>query len=233
MIGSDAVIGLPGNDSVMEYDLTGKSVDEVIVFDTQDITETSVTQDDTGTTISFTRPLAPGGDKQSISSTPGDITAFIYAVGTSNDLEYHGPDGSSGFRLDVFCGSGAADIVPRTPSPIVGGDITEAPTAAPTAASTAASTAANSTMAPGATPAPSGADGSRGGIGTSDAPTPAPAVGDAPTAPGTAPETAGPSSLEDTDGQGDSDGAFRVGAGGWAASAVATGVAGVLAAMLL
>lgn len=207
-----------------------QDVAAVIPFDTQDITATSVTQDDTGTTISFTRPLEPGGDKQSISAIPGDTTAFIYAVGLDNELEYHGADGSAGFRLDVFCGSGADDIVPRTPAPVVGGDITSAPTAAEevSTAPTPAPLEVVTTTAP--TPAPVGTD--RGGIAApSEGPTAAPAAVGTPSAPTASPTTA--EEAEDADGQGDSDGAFRVGAGGWAAAAVATGVAGVLAAMSL
>lgn len=190
-----------------------------VPFEVQDITATSVVQDDTGTTVSFTRPIAPGGDKYEISAVPGDTTAFIYGVGADNELAFTASDWS-GFRLDVFCGSGADDIVARTPSPMV----TDAPTVeeaaettAPTAGDRAIDVPSPAPLVPGATPSP----------GASAAPG---------TTPGVTPEdTAAPTTSEEADGQGDSDGASRAGGASWAAAAaaVATGVAGVLAVLAL
>ncbi|CAN0204815.1 unnamed protein product [Scytosiphon promiscuus] len=107
MVGSDAVVGLPDDVSVLEYEMTGKSVEDVVPFDVQDITDGSVSQDASGeTTLTFTRPLSPGGDKQAISTTPGDTAIFIYSYGTDNTLAYH--DSSGTVVVDPFCGDASA-----------------------------------------------------------------------------------------------------------------------------
>ncbi|CAM9906597.1 unnamed protein product, partial [Choristocarpus tenellus] len=104
MIGSDAVIGLPNDQSVLEYDLTSK--DQTTLpeeSETQEISSTSVTQEADQTTITFTRPLDPMGEgKQQLSATAGDTTILIWAAGSENDLGYH--ESSRGVTsLDLFC----------------------------------------------------------------------------------------------------------------------------------
>ncbi|CAN0521158.1 unnamed protein product [Ectocarpus sp. 12 AP-2014] len=163
MVGSDAVIGLPDETSVEEYDLTSQAVAGVVPSATQDITGGSVSQDASGTTLSFTRPLAPA-NKQAISGTPGDETIFIYAFGEDNELAFHGLAPNRGsFVLDLFCGDGGdgdGATVAGTPAPTVAGTpaASEASSAAPIAAGTptAAPTIAGTPAATGSdTPAPS------------------------------------------------------------------------------
>ncbi|CAN0028150.1 unnamed protein product [Ectocarpus sp. 4 AP-2014] len=150
MIGSDAVIGLPDESAVEEYDLTSQAVSGVVPSATQDITGGSVSQDASGTTLSFTRPLAPA-NKQAISGTPGDETIFIYAFGEDNELAFHGLAPNRGsLVLDLFCGDGGdgdGATVAGTPAPTVGGTpaASEASSMAPIAADTPT---AAPTMAP-------------------------------------------------------------------------------------
>ncbi|CAB1102188.1 unnamed protein product [Ectocarpus sp. CCAP 1310/34] len=139
MVGSDAVIGLPEESTVEEYDLTSHALAGVVLSSTQDITGGSVSQDASGTTLSFTRPLAPA-NKQAISGTPGDETIFIYAFGEGNELAFHGQAPNRGdLTLDLFCGEGGdGATVAGTPAPTVGGTpaASEASSTAPIAADT-------------------------------------------------------------------------------------------------
>ncbi|CAN0499912.1 unnamed protein product [Ectocarpus sp. 12 AP-2014] len=143
MVGSDAVIGLPEESSVEEYDLTSQAIAGVVPSAMQDITGGSVSQDASSTTLSFTRPLAPA-NKQAISGTPGDETIFIYAFGGDNELAFHGLAPNRGsFALDLFCGDGGdgdgdGATVAGTPAPTVSGTpaASEAFSAAPIAAGT-------------------------------------------------------------------------------------------------
>ncbi|CAM9923720.1 unnamed protein product [Ectocarpus sp. 8 AP-2014] len=138
MVGSDAVIGLPEESSVEEYDLTSQAVAGVVPSETQDITGGSVSQDASGTTLSFTRPLAPA-NKQAISRIPGNETIFIYAFGGDNELAFHGLAPNRGsLVLDLFCGDGDGATVAGTPAPTGGGTpaASEASSAAPIAADT-------------------------------------------------------------------------------------------------
>ncbi|CAN0400749.1 unnamed protein product, partial [Ectocarpus sp. 8 AP-2014] len=226
LVGSDVIIGLPDNSSVLEYEVLGETAEEVVVFEQQDITEASVVQADGSTTLSFIRPLSPGGNKQNISYEAGDVTKFIFGQGADNELGVISDVTWSGMRVDLYCGTGGIAALARTPAPtVVGGGTGETP--APSAAVAENGAADGETPAP--TPAPTPADGDRG-ITTTDGETPAPTV----EADGV-PTTEGPTTVEEADGQGDSDGAFHAAAGaGWAATAAAaTGVATVLAALSL
>ncbi|CAM9845589.1 unnamed protein product [Ectocarpus sp. 13 AM-2016] len=121
MVGSDAVIGLPEELTVMEYDLTSKAIAGVVPSATQAITGGSLSQDASGTTLSFTRPLAPT-NKQAISGTPGDETIFIYAFGGDNEFAFHGLAPNRGsLVLDLFCGDGDGATVVGTSAPTLGG----------------------------------------------------------------------------------------------------------------
>ncbi|CBJ28987.1 ferric reductase [Ectocarpus siliculosus] len=225
LVGSDVIIGLPDNSSVLEYEVLGETAEEVVVFEQQDITEASIVQADGSTTLSFIRPLSPGGNKQNISYVAGDATKLIFGQGADNELGVISDVTWSGMRVDLYCGTGGIAALARTPAPtVVGGGTGETP--APTLAPTAAAVAENG-AADGETPAPTPADGDRG-ITTTDGETPSPSA----EADGV-PATEGPTT--EAGGQGDSDGAFHAAAGaGWAAmAAAATGVATVLAALSL
>ena len=229
-----------------------QSPDAVVPFADQEITEASVSQDATTTTVTFTRPLVPTGDKQPISAVPGDATILLFAYGPENPLGYHG---QSPFRgsvvVDLFCGdtaaSGAASAAPSAaPTPALAA-VTAAPTlgdtAAPAAVTAAPTLAEGATMAPSMMMTPAPADmgtpspeaGSRAGPGLDTSSTGAPTVADVDGGAGdSVMVTAAPSSpsdLLDGDGQ-DTDGASRAAGGRWAAVAVA-GVATVLAALSL
>lgn len=233
----------------------------MLPFEVQEITEASVSQDAATTTITFTRPLVPTGDKQAISAVAGDETILVWAYGVENTLAYHGPDNRGSLTVDLFCGEdgvagGAASTGPSiAPTPAasaagVTGAPTLAGTEAPAAATAAPALGEGATMAPTMTMMMTPAPSDMGDIGGDmDTMTPAPVAGDragpgvdtsitgAPTAVGVM-MTAGPSASStpvggvDGDGQ-DTDGASPRAAGGrWTAAAVA-GVVTVLAALSL
>eukprot|EP00752_Nemacystus_decipiens_P003263 g3020.t1 len=259
MVGSDAVIGLPDDASVLEHEMLAQSPDAVVPFEDQEITEGSVSQDATTTTLMFTRPLVPTGAKQPISAVPGDPTIIIFAYGPENPLGYHGPAPfRGGVVVDLFCGDtvagGAASAAPSaapTPAPSATLANTTAPTAmtmAPAAMTAAPTVAEGATASPTMmmTPAPADMD--------MDTPAPTAAARDLPVGGGPS-STAAPSAAGDADdetgesvvmtaapsaspadggvGDGqDTDGASRAAGGRWAAAAVA-GVVTVLAALSL
>eukprot|EP00903_Cladosiphon_okamuranus_P015936 g14720.t1 len=105
MFPGDAVIGLPDNGTVEEYDLTGYSSTSVTESANQEVTGTELTQTTSATTLKFTRPLAPTDtSKIVLSSEEGERTNFIYAWGQSNTLEFHGSDNRGSVSLsDLFC----------------------------------------------------------------------------------------------------------------------------------
>ncbi|CAN0038013.1 unnamed protein product [Ectocarpus fasciculatus] len=220
LVGSDVIIGLPDNSSVLEYDVQGETAEEVVVFEQQDITDASVTQADGSTTVSFIRPLSPGGSKQNISFVAGDATKFIFGQGADNELGVISDVTWSGMRVDLYCGTGGIAALARTPAPtLVGGGLPEETPEPTTAVAENGGTGAE-------TPAPSSAAGDRAISATG---TPSPSAG----ADGVA-TTEGPTTADEVAGEG--DGAFRAAAAGagWAAMAAATtGVATVLAALSL
>lgn len=101
MIGAEAVIGVPADNTVKKYILFGKSVDAVTLMNEADQTlmDTSVTQDAEGrTTMSFTKYLFE--DKYGI--IPNNfINRFIWATGTTNELSYHGATRGN-FGMDLL-----------------------------------------------------------------------------------------------------------------------------------
>ncbi|CAM9373196.1 unnamed protein product [Sphacelaria rigidula] len=123
MVGSDAVIGLPDAAEVVEYELASKSLSGVTAFDTQELARTSVTQNNDGTTMTFTRPLTPAdGNKQRISTA-----TIIWAFGVSNELENHTGDNRGVSTVDVLlCEDDATATTPPTaagtPAPTVAED---------------------------------------------------------------------------------------------------------------
>lgn len=178
------------------------------MFEQQDITDASIVQADGSTTLSFIRPLSPGGSKQNISWEAGEATKFIFGQGADNELGLLSDGTWSGMRVDLYCGTGGIAALARTPAPTMVGGETPAPSAAETPAASPA--VEENGAADGETPAPSAAaDGDRGIAVTTESPT----------------------TVDDTQ---DADGAFRAAAGaGWAAVAAATGVATVLASLSL
>jgi hypothetical protein len=98
MTGSYAVIGLPDRPvsatNPGKYYLEGETANAVwLMSDAQQtLTDTSLMQNETHTTMKFTKPLAEVGEL-AISATAQNT--FIYATGFSNQLGLHNNDGSS------------------------------------------------------------------------------------------------------------------------------------------
>jgi hypothetical protein len=96
MVGSYAVIALPdqpvGATNPGKYYMGGETVNTVRLMPTaqQTLTDTSITQNSTHTTMKFTKPLVEAGEL-AISATAQNT--FIYATGFSNALSLHNHDG--------------------------------------------------------------------------------------------------------------------------------------------
>jgi hypothetical protein len=117
MVGADAIIGLPGDGTVKKYLLEGKSVDAIVEMEgsAQTLMDTSITQENGMTIMSFTKYLEE--DQYSISE---GANTFIYAVGSSNELNYHAERGS--FTLELEAGTSTssttgATVIETLPTP--------------------------------------------------------------------------------------------------------------------
>jgi len=100
MVGAEAVIGIPANNTVKKYILFAKEMSGVVEMeeDKQTLMDASITQDDEGrTTMAFTKYLFE--DEYGI--IPSDfVNSFIWATGSSNQLDYHGSNrGNFGMNL--------------------------------------------------------------------------------------------------------------------------------------
>jgi len=93
MIGSEAIIGLPDEPisatNPGKYYLGGYSASAVTLRDddVQTLTSSSIVQDTTSTTLTFTKLLEEPGDVFVID--PFGVNTFLWAHGTSNTLGYH------------------------------------------------------------------------------------------------------------------------------------------------
>ena len=125
MVPNVAVIGLPDEGTVLKYNLGGKDVSAVTSLeeDRQSLTDTIISQNETHTVLMFTKPLLEQGEPD---VSVGD-NLFLWAVGGSNVLGYHGPEGNRGSASAAFDGCGGEVV--DTPAPL-----TAAPTASPTSA---------------------------------------------------------------------------------------------------
>jgi uncharacterized membrane protein len=107
MIGSEAVLGLPGAaNSPVKYDLNGKSVPGVQPMSdaSQTLTEESIEQNSTHTVLKFTKQLVENGEHP-ISAT--EENTFLWAIGGSNTLGIHASRDSQTFlpaQCSVFVG---------------------------------------------------------------------------------------------------------------------------------
>jgi hypothetical protein len=104
MIGSQAIIGRPDlNNSVMLYDLMAQSNSGIKLSSEQPLTQTSFTQVNGVTTLTFTKPLASTTGTSILASGPNN---FLYAYGATNAFLYHA--GRSPFTITtalVACSS--------------------------------------------------------------------------------------------------------------------------------
>ena len=180
MVGAEAVIALPDEGSVKKYLLNGKDVSAVVKMEeaAQTLMDTSVTQENGVTIVTFTKYM----DEDQYPISEGANT-FIYAIGSSNDLNYHAERGSFTLELeaeetttsssDVTSTDGTVIETLPTPTSTAAafdtlfdeGNITSIPTYSPTIIETETTNESNVTYSPttvgtstieqAATPAPS------------------------------------------------------------------------------
>ena len=86
MPGSKAVIALPDSNTALQYDLNARSLNGVIPASTQTLLDSSMSQEDGVTTLTFTKLLEEPGELP-ISLT--DDSIFLYAIGFDNTLAVH------------------------------------------------------------------------------------------------------------------------------------------------
>jgi hypothetical protein len=113
MVGSSAVIGLPdeplGPTNPGKYSLAGESVGAVqlVPDEEQTLTDTSITQNSTHTTLRFTKSLVEDGE---LTINAYDQNTFIYATGIINALSPHSREGAFTMKLSP-CGFGTGDNI--------------------------------------------------------------------------------------------------------------------------
>jgi hypothetical protein len=111
-----AIIGLPEEGTVQKYLLGGKTIDLVTLLssDRQTLTNTSIVQEDGATILSFTKPLA---DVDEVPVTIEGENRFLYAVGSSPDLDYHGAiRGFAAAKIPVIRATTAAPAATSRPT---------------------------------------------------------------------------------------------------------------------
>jgi hypothetical protein len=114
MVGSSAVIGLPneplGQTNPGKYSLAGESVGAVqlVPDEEQTLTDTSITQNATHTSMKFTKRLVEDGE---LTINAYDKNTFIYATGIVNALSPHSREGAFTMRLSP-CGFASGDNIP-------------------------------------------------------------------------------------------------------------------------
>lgn len=113
MIGSTAIIGLPGTgEEPAQYNLEGKSVDEVKRAEPLSSPEKAViTQAGGKTILRFVKVLADNASNGEF--TENELNTFIFAAGSSNELGYHQHRGSFRINLDS-CDSNAGSTSSST-----------------------------------------------------------------------------------------------------------------------
>lgn len=119
MVG-DAVIGLPGSDSVRKYNLPTHSTPTEMSADKQTLMDTSITQDEGGTVMAFSKYLDEGTDGEQVIN-PNGANIFLWALGTSNNMGYHG--GSKGsFKVTFDATKAPTSSETIAPSPQMSGE---------------------------------------------------------------------------------------------------------------
>ena len=91
MEGGEGVIGTPSDGIVQKYTLGNSPRVEPMPQEKQTLMSTSLTQEDGSTVMEFTKYLSEEGEH---TINPTGENVFLYAVGMSNDLGYHGSRGS-------------------------------------------------------------------------------------------------------------------------------------------
>jgi len=98
MIGGEAVIGLPDESLVGEYNLNSEAKSGVVLMGTQTLTDVSIVQESGTTTMTFTKQVSES-NKLTMAIDGTTPTTFIWAYGFSNELAFHKHDGS--FQLTL------------------------------------------------------------------------------------------------------------------------------------
>eukprot|EP00584_Thalassiosira_punctigera_P010917 CAMPEP_0172547466 /NCGR_PEP_ID=MMETSP1067-20121228/16995_1 /TAXON_ID=265564 ORGANISM="Thalassiosira punctigera, Strain Tpunct2005C2" /NCGR_SAMPLE_ID=MMETSP1067 /ASSEMBLY_ACC=CAM_ASM_000444 /LENGTH=829 /DNA_ID=CAMNT_0013334551 /DNA_START=42 /DNA_END=2531 /DNA_ORIENTATION=+ len=117
MIGSEAIIGLPSDDTVLKYDLTSYSGIAVMPDDKQTLTGISITEEDGKTIMEFTKMLAEDGE---IRIKEDGVNLFLHARG-GRSLGHHGS------RLSFEMNFAEDEDVPALSCPDVLSGYTELP----------------------------------------------------------------------------------------------------------
>ena len=121
MDGAQAVIASPDDGTVLKYDMKSGQV-SVMDNEKQTLVDTEVTQEDGVTKMSFAKLLVETDENEILAN--GD-NAFLYALGSNNNVGYHGygPDHRATFTLDF----GSSFDFDESPSPTMalGGDTGE------------------------------------------------------------------------------------------------------------
>lgn len=140
MIGSEAIIGVPGDDNVLKYDLNGKGPGGVTAMsdNKQTLRDTSIVQEGAKTIMVFTKLLVEDGE---IPIVEGE-NIFLHARGGSS-LGYHS-NGRVIFNIDF--GTSVAPTIPPSASPEI------APSTYPTKAPLTLSPSALPTKSPTGSP---------------------------------------------------------------------------------
>jgi hypothetical protein len=89
MVGSNAVIGLPDEDSenkVGKYVLGGYATELVALSTSQTLISKDLMQNDTHTVMSFTKLLEESNE---VTVNPNGDNNFLVSTGTTNELAYH------------------------------------------------------------------------------------------------------------------------------------------------
>ena len=103
MIGSEAIIGVPADNTVLKYNLNAQARSGVEPFpdDQQTLMDTSITQTSSTTTLSFTKFLEEGDE---VMIDPTGVNTFLTAFGSGNTLAQHAPGSRASFKLDLISG---------------------------------------------------------------------------------------------------------------------------------
>ena len=90
MVGALGIIGLPDEEESQsnpgKYDLGGFSPAQVLLTEQQTLLAGSIVQNDTHTTLSFTKFLS---EPDEIAINPSGDNFFLVAAGSGNELAYH------------------------------------------------------------------------------------------------------------------------------------------------
>lgn len=116
MGGSVAIVGLPDDNSILKYDLGNGFVDPMSE-EKQTLRDTSITQQDGQTIMTFTKLLVESDELPIL--TDGGVNIFIHARGMSNSLGYHGSRMSFEMEFVVDGATSSPTLSPSTLAPVV------------------------------------------------------------------------------------------------------------------